>query len=224
MWFGFECAAKSLCCLSLSHAHEFQPPRISSQSSIAQADLAEVGVADNPVLVKYTRELEAIGALHLIDVRPRSYSAHPAYWRIFHMPKDHSYVFFSLALSTRTLGFYPARPHIVVHTFFADRSRLVSATGKSRAYRKPRMPNVIVRNFPDITDPDELMQRHRQVLRRVVDEGRRPARPMTADELLQRMIEEYEVSRALSNEYGHYTWSEALRQSFGLMRRELLEE
>jgi hypothetical protein len=57
-----------------------------------------------------------------------------------------------------------------------------------------------------------------------LDEGRRLAPLFSAEGFLQAWIKEHDEIRALAKEQGYYTWSAALRQSFGLVRREYMEE
>jgi hypothetical protein len=185
-------------------------------------DLVELGVADNPAVVKYTRELESIGARHLFDVRPDRLSSR-SYIRLFSISEDRTYLFLSIMLATQVLRFFPANSFLLVMTRFADGSRLVSVNSKASGYQKPRKTNVIARRFPDAQDPGESLAVHRQVLKRLLDEGRQLAPLMSADDLLQYQIKEHEETCVLAKQQGYYTWGAALRQSFGLVRREYLE-
>src|ERR1700682_2867248 len=124
-------------------------------------DLVELGAADNPAVVKYTCELEAIGARRLIDVRPDPLSSR-SYIRLFQLSEDRTYVFLNTMLATQVLRFYPAHPFLMVMTCFADGSRLASVNTKASGYQKPRKANVISRRFQDAKDPGVLLAAHRQ--------------------------------------------------------------
>jgi hypothetical protein len=189
-----------------------------------EVDLVEFGVADNPAVVKYSRELEAIGGRHLIDVRIDPATSSRSCLRLFQFPSDHTYVFLNIMLATQTLHFYPANSFLLVKTFFADGSCLTSSNAKGTGYRKLRRANMTYRHFVEAKNPGDLLTRHRQVLNRLLGEGRRLAPLFTAQELIQRQIQEHDETCVLAKQQGYYTWGAAFRQSFGLVRREFVQE
>jgi hypothetical protein len=192
--------------------------------SYPDVDLAELGVAENPAVVKYTRELETIGARHLIDVRVDPPTSSLSYLRLFQLPDDRTYVFLTIMLATQTLHYFPAHPFLLATTYFADGTRLTSSNAKASGYQKTRKTTVTYRRFADAQYPGELMDHHRQVLKLLLDEGRRLAPLLTAQGVLETQIKEHEESCVLAKQQGYYTWTAALRQAFGLVRREYLQE
>jgi hypothetical protein len=192
--------------------------------SYPAVDLAELGVADNPAVLKYSAELEAADARHLIDVRVDPPTNSLAYIRIFQIPDIHSYVFLNIMLATKNIQFFPAHPFLMVMTYFADESRLTSTNATAAGFRKQRRPNVVMRRFPDAQNPGDLIDRHRQVLKRLLDDGRVLAPLMSAQGLLDTQVKLHDETCALAKQQGYYTWGAALRHAFGIVRPEYVEE
>jgi hypothetical protein len=191
--------------------------------SLPEVDLQKEGVAVDAAIRKYSSDLEAAGAIHLIDVRSDPPTTSLNYFRIFQLPADRSYLHLGIILATENFHFFPGHAFFVINTYFEDGSRLVSIS-KGSGYKKKRKANVIVRCFPDAKDPGELIGRHRQVLKRLLEEGRRLAPLLTARGVIDTQIRELKESSELAKAEGYYSWGAAVRQSFGLVRREYLQD
>jgi hypothetical protein len=199
--------------------------KLYSQSiNYVPVDLAELGLADNPGLVKYTRELEQIGARRLLDFRIEPRPTGLSYIRLFQLPDGHSYAFLNVMLNTPVIHFFPAHPFVLISTYFDDGTRLTSVNAKASGFSKLRKPNVVARRFPDLQNPGELLARHREVMKRLLDEGRRLAPLMTVEGLIRRQIEEHDETCELAKQQGYYTWGAAFRQAFGIVRKEYLQD
>jgi len=192
--------------------------------SLTEVDLEKEGVAENSALRKYSGDLEAAGARRLIDVRVDPPTSSLAYIRIFQLPEDRSYFFLNIMLATEHFHFFPAHAVFVINTYFADGSRLASTDSMGGGYRKKRKANVIVRCFPGADGPNELIEQHRKVLKSLLDGGRRLAPLLTAQGVIDNQIRELKESSELAKAEGYYTWGAAVRQSFGLVRREYLQD
>jgi hypothetical protein len=192
--------------------------------SFPAVDLSELGVADNPAVVKYSAELEAAGARHLIDVRVDPPTNSLAYIRIYQIPDTHSYVFLNIMLATQNIQYFPAHVFLMVMTYFADESRLASTNAKAAGFRKQRRPNVTMRRFPEAQNPGDVIDRHRQVLKRLLDDGRVLAPIKSAQGLLDAQVKLHDETCALAKQQGYYTWGAAMRHAFGIVRPECVED
>jgi hypothetical protein len=189
---------------------------------LPEVDLDKEGVAQNAASLKYSGDLQAAGAIHLIDVRidPPGTSLH--YFRIFQLPADRSYVFLGIMPATEQFQLFPAGTYLVINTYFEDGSRLVSSDSKGAGYKKTRNANVVMRCFPDAKGPGDLIAHHREILRELIEEGRRLAPLLNAQGVIAAQVRAIEETSELAKEEGYYTWGAAVRQSFGLVRHEYL--
>jgi hypothetical protein len=192
--------------------------------TLPAVDLAQLGVADNPVIVKYSRELEAFGGRHLIDVRIDPPTSNLSYIRVFQFAEDHTQVLLNVMLATANLHFFPANSFLLVSTHFADGSKLTSINSKASGFQRSRRTNMISRRFPGIDNPGELLVRHREVLNGLLNEGRRLAPLLSTEGFVRAWIKEHEENGELAKEQGYYTWGAAFRQSFGIVRREYVQD
>jgi hypothetical protein len=114
---------------------------------------------------------------------------------------------------------FPARATLLVTTYFEGGERLVSSNS-GMGYRKKLDARVTMRSYDDAEDPATLLARHRRDLQRLLAGGRRLAPLLGPDELLRRTEHDHEETRHLLDRYGYWRWGDALRQTFGLIRRE----
>ena len=90
-------------------------------------------------------------------------------------------------------------------------------------YCKYRMKTTVTRLRLDEQDPARLLEVHRELLSRLRAQGwtPEPARPERALELQRKAhaeAAEFYKNRTI------YTWSDALHESFGIIRREFLKD
>jgi hypothetical protein len=186
-----------------------------------EANLAEAGVLDDPNVVKYSREVEALGAKHVADVRLDPGPSGIFYNRIYALAAERIYLLLNLMTATKSLCLFPAKPIYLIATYLAD-GRAVTI-GEGGGFRKQLKPNVYIRRFPGIYDPATLLAKHRAFLAELRNQGQTLAPFPGLRELLERMSREHAETRELYERYGYYSWSAAVRQSFRLVRREYLE-
>jgi hypothetical protein len=129
------------------------------------ADPSELGLARDPAAKKYGSELTALGAVHDADARQASPpSEFRSLFRHFVFPDEGLSAGLGLMVGSDTLDSFPARPSIILNTYFTDGHRLASFSGGS-GYRKPP-PDSTFRLFPDAADLPTLVE---------CPPGRRPA-------------------------------------------------
>jgi hypothetical protein len=191
--------------------------------SFHKVDLAALGVLSDPTVVKFSRELEDRGCRPYVDIRSDPGPDGTSYTRIFLWPEEHTYVHLLLLLSTRQFQLFPAKPTLLLTTYFADGRRLSTANA-GLGYRKQLNERVTVRYFMDCGDPEAMLDRHRRLLHRLLGEGQRLAPVMSPQGLLDRMVREHDEARELAERRGYYSWGDALRQTFDLPRREYLAD
>jgi hypothetical protein len=188
--------------LEKSYTHDVTWPRV---------DFVAEGVAGNPVAAKYSRELEEAGAMQLFD--SRSSSEPKNYVRLYFLPAEHSYLFFNIMLVAETSLYYPARPHWVAHTFFADGHSLV-ANSSSLKRPRPYVPDRTVRNFPGVRTPQEFLDRYRTVVHELLEAGRQLSPPLTTDEFFAKVEGHRQQAAERARRRGYYSWRQAIADSF----------
>jgi hypothetical protein len=186
-------------------------------------DLAAVGAWPDPHAAKYSAEIEAEGARHYLDATHDPPPTGTAYFRMFVLPEDHTYVHLILHYTTKSFVQFPAHAHLLVTTYFADGERLTTANSEA-GFRKKLNPKVIVRYFEDAEDPATMLAKHRRVLRRLLAEGRQLLPLLGPEDLLRRLEADHEEMRRLCQRHGYYSWSAAFRQAFRLVRPEYRHE
>lgn len=183
-------------------------------------DLAELGVKEDPNVVKYTAEVEALGCRHLADFRILPGPNGIFYNRLFVHPAENSYVFLNLMLSTASFQKFPAHVFFLITTYFDD-LRLVTIHDGG-GFRRPVVPGVLSRVFLGVNDPALLLAAHRKRVEQQRLEGHILAPLMNASAVFERMAEDHTETAAAMRRHGYYSWSAAVRQNFKLVRRELL--
>jgi hypothetical protein len=183
-------------------------------------DLNELGVRDDPNAVKYTAELQMLGCRHLADVRTVPGPPATAYVRVFVLPAQHTYVFLNLMLATTGFKKFPAHAFFLLSTYF-ENLRVVSIH-EGGGFRKRFMPGVLSRVFPGVHDPATLLAAHGRLVEQKQAEGHVLGPLMEAPALFERMAQDHEEASAVLRRRGYYSWSAAVRQNFGLIRRDLL--
>jgi len=186
-----------------------------------EVDFAQAGVADDPNLVKYSRQLEALDCRHVANLQRVGQSSSTSYTRIYALPADRIYFLLSMMTATSQFRFFPAKAIFFLVAYIADGRVVTVAEGGG--FRKPLKANVFMRRFPEIDDPATLTDKHRQFLNELRSQGHTLARFPDLRELLSLMSKEQEETRQLYERYGYWPWSAAIRQNFQLVRREYLE-
>jgi hypothetical protein len=124
---------------------------------------------------------------------------------------------------TESFHFFPPATFLIASTYFSDGSRLASTNAKQTGFQKPRKTNVAICSFPQSKSPADFIANHRRVLKRFLEEGRTLAPLLTAQGFLDAQMREQEESAELAKKQGYCTWADAIRQSFGLVRKEYLQ-
>jgi hypothetical protein len=195
----------------------------SEPNRLLPVSLEELGVASNPASLKYSSELEALSARRIMDVQLPNPSSR-SISRVFQMPGDHTVNLLNIMLATKSLSFFPAQPFLFATTYFTDGSRLVSNNTKHSGFQKPRKPNVTFCCFAKATYPGDFIDNYRKVLKRLLEEGKRLAPPLSPQGILDAHMKEHEESASLAKKQGYITWGAAIRQSFGILRKEYITD
>jgi hypothetical protein len=183
-------------------------------------DLTKLGLQDDPNLIKYTAELEALGCRHLADARPIPNPASTTYVRVFVLSAANTYVFLNLMVSTRSFQKFPAHAFFLISTYFDD-LRLVTIH-EGGGFRKQIILQVQSQVFPGVHDPALLLAAHRKRVEHQLREGHALTPLMQAPALLDRMARDHAEASSAMRKYGYFSWSAAVRQNFKLVRPELL--
>jgi hypothetical protein len=186
-----------------------------------RTDLAAACVARDPALVKFSADLQDAGCIPFFDSKSAAANS-TTYIRFYLLPADRTYVVLNLMFRTASFQKFPAMAHLLIQTFFTDGHRLVSVNSRASGHRKPTAPALTFRQYPDF-DFAELIARHRSVLQRLQVEGHQVAPTLSPDAFVDRLAEEHRKAAERATKYGYYSWSAAIRQSFGWARREYQE-
>jgi hypothetical protein len=179
-------------------------------------------VAEDPSVRKSSRDVEALGARHHVDFTCEITGRHLGFHRLYLLPEERTYLTMFIIVESHELRMFPARTGYHLLTYFADGSRLVCANSGVGFRKLSREVRATVRFFPDATDPAALLARHRAVLQRLLRQGSQLA-PFEPAEILQRQKREHEEACQFAAKGGYYTWSDALHEVFGIVRREYKE-
>lgn len=180
-------------------------------------------LANDPMIAKFTADIEDIGGKHCYDFHIVSAGDSKHHSRLFLFPEHQTYFSVSFMPATRSFAIFPAKATFVLQTFFADGSRLFS-TSSGHGYRKPQPElKVVARYWDGVTDVRDMLERHVKVLERLKREGRTPTLP-PAESMVQRMQDQFEEARRLMQDgRSPFTWGDALHEGFGIIRREYRE-
>jgi len=173
---------------------------------------------ENPALVKYTAELEDLGARHICDLQYKSarrigdggryYILGDALVVMSHLRKTEKYLFF------------PARPVLIISTEFRDGRR--HYTVNQPDYRKSSRPEFSRRCVLNAGGAAEVLAAHRRHVDKLVAAGASPTAPPLTEaaviELLRQRNQEARESRKASR----YSWGDAIHEAFKVCRREHL--
>jgi hypothetical protein len=179
---------------------------------------------DDPAVRKYTADLKAEGFLVTGDVEPIGGGT---VYRTFRAPDGVTYF---VMICVRTQGDDPSTRHLVwyatvtfqAQTFFSGGGRVdsVNVAGAYGYLRYPPAPSVLLRVFPDVTDPLQLYWLHKEAADAFATEkGLTPRR----HEQLEDYVRRQEAINDEERLYYHtrpYSWSDHLRWYLQLPRTE----
>lgn len=179
-------------------------------------------LADDPNVRKFTAEWEQVGARASLDFHMISDAEHQARSRLFVLD-DQISVSVSFMWATGKYRLFPTIVVTLITTRFADGTRLSSINSGS-GYKKPVLLHVAIsRLVPGVTHPQELVNHHRKVLRRLCSEGRIPV-SIDPSRTFAWIREDHEQMKQAYLARGKlYLWSDALHQAFGIHRRVYFE-
>jgi hypothetical protein len=181
-------------------------------------------VRDDPSTTKSTEEIRAAGGTHRFDFRIKKVKSVDAVHRAFTLADDDATTCtLSLMFTTENFRLFPAKAWLSIETRFDD-GHILATINSGSGFRRIRMPGFTIRFHGDVTDPAELLARHRAVLRRLCAEGRRPV-PVDAspEASFARAAADFERSRAFYANRDAYTWGDALHEGFDVIRKEYVE-
>jgi len=134
-----------------------------------EVNLAEEGVLDDPNVIKYSRELEALGCRHVIDVRLDPGPSGVFHNRIFALPAERIYVLLNVMTATASFRLFPAKAVYLLVTYLADGRVVTIAEGSG--FRKRLKADVFARCCPGIHDSETLLAKHRRFLAELCEGG-----------------------------------------------------
>jgi hypothetical protein len=188
-------------------AHRLGPP------SPAAAKM----VADDPRVRKYTADLEAAGFVRAGDLMTDPPLGGEGAFRVFRAPDGVTHLTLVCTFTTandaeQAFHNWPCEVSFLAHTIFADGGYAASVSGRGNGYRRKRTgPEVLVRVFPDETDPQEFVRLHAKAAAEFAEETGRRARPQESfAEFARRQDAILEDERRFF--HGNpYTWGDHLR-------------
>lgn len=184
-------------------------------------------LADDPHPHRFRAEWEAIGARYCFDfalLGAEQASGARSASQCFVLDSDWTKVVVMYHYGTKNQMSFPCNVLFNLKTRFADGLRVVTSNQLAGSYRKPVNPKVIARVAAGVTDPAAMLERHREVVRRLIDEGHRPVPP--ADDFASHAAEikdDHAEASALRRGMTHGTWADALRHTFELPCRDYFE-
>ncbi len=196
--------------------------------SFPELNLAEQpGALEDPSLLKLSRDLAALGGVHFKDITVEPAVFGTACIRLFLFP-DEATLFSLMLLRGGSSGdgdgpgsmnnhIFPARANFLLRTGLDNGERLVSINGGG-GHRKP-LPgaSVISRVFPGMSDPERMLQKHRNVLQRLEREGRRRV-PLEPERLVAQLLQDQEEEIAPAKRHNRYFgWADAFRMVFHIV-------
>lgn len=178
-----------------------------------------MGALEDPAARKLTAEVEAAGGRHFKDIGcDPPLKTGQAYNRIFLFPEDDT--FFTLLLMHRAgeMSVYPARPNFLLGTRFTDGSRL-STSSSGTGWSKKLMKHVISRQFIGVTDPAEMIRKHREMLRTAEADGH-IRKPLVPSEVIAGLENDHDELCEAKAKYGYFRLSDAFHMAFEVTRKE----
>jgi hypothetical protein len=175
---------------------------------------------------KYPSELEAAGCTHVGDIRSEPAVSEGGLTRVFLTPDGMTYLNVLFVTSTNrnaASGFllWPASVLFLAYTYFPNGGRVSSLNGLHSGYRRKRSgKEQIVRLFPGLGDPVELLQRHAAAVEehsQVI--GLSPLRLLGFEAYLRRLSDDHEEHRRMYADCP-YTWGDHIRWYLQMPRRE----
>lgn len=182
------------------------------------------GLGDDPAVRKHSEDLEDAGARHVADVALPG-DPTPRYPnRVFALDRERTLVMLGIVASAATRTYFPASMTVTCWTWFADGHVLLTSTASGQGFRKadPRW-NATLRVFADCDDVPGALARHLAIAGRLsADHG--GAAPLRPENLLEDVERDRAAHAAFQARRGYFTFSDAFRQTFGLVRPEYIEE
>jgi hypothetical protein len=180
------------------------------------------GLAEDPHVRKFTAEWEQLGARACVEFHMITSAPQAARSRHFVLDDNISVTVSFMWAAGKHQNF----PTIVVTnivTYFADGTRLVTINSGG-GYKKPIFLHLqVTRLVSMVTDPREIIDRHRKVLRRLCAEGRIPVSIDPGNKFIQ-IREDHERSKEAYRARGKiYLWSDAFHEGFAIPRRVYFE-
>jgi hypothetical protein len=171
---------------------------------------------ETPSVIKCVEELEALGATHVCDLRPRLSMGLDSGVRVY-VCGDATFTI-AILRKTEKLLLFPAKPFLVVTTRFQD-GRQHFTKNRLRA-RKCTRRGVTGRCLLMPGGVQEVLALHRKHVDRMIAGGAVPeAPPSTAAQVLEmRRKEHAEACEAWQRR--PYSWGDALHAAFKVCRRE----
>jgi hypothetical protein len=148
-------------------------------------------------------------------------SAQTAYVRFYLLPAEHSYLMFTAVLRTGLLHWFPAKPLLLMHTFFADGHRL-AVTNVQLPFRPSANNSVTTLCCADVNATKDVLDFCRTAVREHLDAGRKLAPILSPDEFVAKVAELSQQNSELARRRGYYSWRDAVAQSFTAPAKEEL--
>lgn len=171
----------------------------------------------NPTVQKYTADLQAAGFIHAGDLITDPQSFGENVYRVFRAPDGVTHFSLLFAFTTasdpdKKMHMWPAQVALIAHTLFADGGYAVSINGRTNGYRRKRSgPDVLMRVFPDETDPLEFVRKHTKATSAFAETGGHRALPNGNFTDYVRRQETLMDMEQRSFAGSPYTWSDHLR-------------
>jgi hypothetical protein len=176
-------------------------------------NLADSGLAEDPIVQKYSIELEALGCQHCGDFHAQPAAESESMFRHYVLPEERLFVSLVLLRATRTQLFFPARALLLAHSYFADGARLVSRNSDTVERAIPNSKAILYR-IPNARDPASFLRRHREKVQQLLADGRQLASPMSLQMHLDSLRDAFARTSAYRQKHGYYSWCDAVRQHF----------
>lgn len=179
---------------------------------------------EDPHPNRYMAELKALGATHCFDYTVSDMPNGTRACSQCFVVDNQTRISVGLMRATGKLRYFPARPVLAMTTRFRDGLRLMTSGTIENAYKTPVVPNVLVRYVVGGDDPQELLNRHREVVRRLVNEGRVVIPPATDPAtVFAEMKADHDQVRKYRQGKTIYTWGDAIRKGFEMPRKDYFE-
>lgn len=181
--------------------------------SLIPAKLVDLGMEDDPSLLKFSAELEALGCQHCGDLISESHEESFAVHRHYILPAERTFLSLGITVAAKSLKFFPGTANLVSSSYFDDDHRL-ACSNSSLPSNKTIVPNVSVCHWPNVADPETFLNLLRGKLDQMLVERRRSASPMTLDDHLKRLKSDFALVGEYKQKNGYFSWRDAIRQEF----------